>query len=368
MCDECNADAAAALLDEFCQHVPSRPERPLTFMEISRYPHYENVCSNILAFFFDPSELHGLGTLFLDALAQVGCIKDPDGTIGVDVQVDREEATSSGNRIDLLIRSHSHAILIENKIFAGTDYNPLEDYAKHLCSLEQPQKCKLFLTLNPVLGESEIGHGFTNITYADFVRELRGLLGKHAARADTRYLTFMLDFLNTLDHLREGRVMSEKLAGFLAKDDNCATATHFFKEIDTFKDELRKTVSELGSNLDDIARDGRVSQGKWREQYGLYDILWIAVEHSMFPDSKIGLNAIIGPTGWSFEIFLQKEPPDPGTLAKLKNLLHKLEIKFEDKYRIPLQKRFGYTDELQKVATFVREVVTKIKQSSDSAT
>ena len=161
--------------------------------------------------------------------------------------------------------------------------------------------------------------------------------------------------------------MNEELASFLAKDHNCAKATHFFKEIDTFKDELRKTVSELGSNLDDVARDGRVSQGKWREKHGLYDILWIDVEHSMFPDSKIGLNSIIGPTGWSFEIFLQKEPPDPGTLAKLKNLLHKLEIKFEDKYRIPLQKRFGYTDELQKVATFVREVVTRIKQSSDSA-
>ncbi len=368
MSDGWSAEAAGALLEAFRQEVPKRPERPLTFMEISRYPHYENVCSNILAFFFNPSEPHGLGTLFLDALAKVGCIKEPDWTTGAHVQVDREEATSSGNRIDLLIRSHSHAILIENKIFAGTDYNPLGDYAKHLCSLEQPQKCKLFLTLNPVLGESEIGHGFTNITYADFVRELRGLLGKHAARADTRYLTFMLDFLNTLDHLREAREMNEKAAGFLAKDDNFTKARHFFKEIDTFRNELRQTVSELGSNLDDIARDGRVSQGKWREKHGLYDILWIDVEHSMFPDSKIGLNAIIGPTGWSFEIFLQKEPPDPGTLAKLKNLLRKLKIGFEEKYRFTLQKRFGYTDELQEVAEFVREVVTRIKQSSDSAT
>ena len=121
MCDDWNADAVAVLLDEFRQRVPPRPERPPTFMEISRYPHYENVCSNILAFFFDPSEPHGLGTLFLDALAKVGCIKEPDWTTGAHVQVDREEATSSGNRIDLLIRSHSHAILIENTLRANIE-------------------------------------------------------------------------------------------------------------------------------------------------------------------------------------------------------------------------------------------------------
>lgn len=130
---EWNAKAAAALLEAFRQQVPPRPERPPTLMEISGYPHYENVCSNILAFFFDPSKPHGLGTLFLDALAIIGCIKEPDWTTGADVQVDREEATSFGNRIDLLIRSHSHAIVIENKISAGADYNPLGDYAKRLC-------------------------------------------------------------------------------------------------------------------------------------------------------------------------------------------------------------------------------------------
>lgn len=132
MSEEWSAEAAGALLEAFLQQVPPRPERRPTFMEISGYPHYENVCSNILVFFFDPSEPHGLGTLFLDALASIGCIKEPDWSTGADIQVDREVVTSSGNRIDLLIKSHSHAILIENKIFAGTDYNPLGDYAHQL--------------------------------------------------------------------------------------------------------------------------------------------------------------------------------------------------------------------------------------------
>ena len=45
-----------ALLSAFRQQVPERPERLPTFQEISGYPHYENVCSNILAFYLDPGK------------------------------------------------------------------------------------------------------------------------------------------------------------------------------------------------------------------------------------------------------------------------------------------------------------------------
>lgn len=353
-----SAEDAGVLLEAFHQQVPPRPERPPTFMEISGYPHYENVCSNILAFFFDPSEPHGFGTLFLDALAQVGGIEDPDRTIGVNVEVAREESTSSGNRIDLLIKSDSHVILIENKIFHEIA-NPLEDYIRHAKSHYKQLESHLFLlTLKP---SGDVGR-FKNVTYEHLVAQIRTLLGDYLAHADTRYLTFMLDFLNTLDHLREGRELNEKLAEFLAKDDNLAKARHFFKEIDRFKDELRKTVSDLGNNLNDIASDERVSQGKWRDRHALADILYHDIKHSKFPDSKIVLNAKIDPLGWSFETFVRKESPD--TQGGLRNLLEELEIEYEDGYRIPLQKRFEYTMELQEVAGFIRDVVTKIKHSS----
>lgn len=58
---------AAALLDAFGR-LKGRTNRPQTFMEIAGYPHYENACSNFLAFFFDPEGPHGLGNLFLHSL------------------------------------------------------------------------------------------------------------------------------------------------------------------------------------------------------------------------------------------------------------------------------------------------------------
>ena len=106
-----DARAAAVLLDEFGK-LPGRIERPKTFMEIAGYPHYENVCSNFLAFFFDPEGSHGLGSLFLDALLDsVGNAGEEEG-LGGNVSVEREVVTGKGNRIDLLIKSDSHAMLI----------------------------------------------------------------------------------------------------------------------------------------------------------------------------------------------------------------------------------------------------------------
>ena len=40
--------------------------RPASFEELAA--HLENIASNIMAFFLDPAERHGLGPLFLDAL------------------------------------------------------------------------------------------------------------------------------------------------------------------------------------------------------------------------------------------------------------------------------------------------------------
>jgi hypothetical protein len=110
-----DTQVAASLLDEF-KKVQGRISRPQTFMEIGGYPHYENVCSNFLAFFFDPEGPHGLGSLFLDALVDSIGISGVEEGLGGNVSVEREVVTGAGNRTDLLVKSDSRAVLIENKI------------------------------------------------------------------------------------------------------------------------------------------------------------------------------------------------------------------------------------------------------------
>lgn len=102
--------AARKFLDDF-RALPDRIERPRTFMEIAGYPHCENVCSNILAFFMDPEEPHGLGTLVLDALASAAGIAGTNEGISGSVSVEHEVITDEDKRIDLLITSDDHAVL-----------------------------------------------------------------------------------------------------------------------------------------------------------------------------------------------------------------------------------------------------------------
>ena len=113
-------------------NLPKAVNREPTFMEIAGYPHFENVCSNILAFYLQPSNNHGFGTLFLDVLATLVNAKIQIDGQAVDVR--REELTNNQNRIDLVIESDNYIFGIENKIYADP-YNPFCDYSQYLESL-----------------------------------------------------------------------------------------------------------------------------------------------------------------------------------------------------------------------------------------
>lgn len=45
--------------------IPKIKRKPKTFLGISKQPHYENVLSNIYAFYFNTNEEHGMKDLFL---------------------------------------------------------------------------------------------------------------------------------------------------------------------------------------------------------------------------------------------------------------------------------------------------------------
>jgi hypothetical protein len=348
-----------ALLSAFSQQVPKGPERLPTLLEITRYPHYEDVCSNILEFYLDPKNPHGLGALFLKAIACIGKIEDQQG-ISANVKVTREKYTKTGKRIDILVESDTHAVLIENKIGARID-NPFCEYSKHLDSLQQPYKHKLLLTLKPDKRDVAQYCGFDNITHEQLVKKIRDLLGAHVANADTRYLTFMLDFLNTLDYLREGMVMNPEFVEFLSSRQR--EAEDFLEQIRAFKGELRATrITPLG-RLIDVGDFRNVRQSKYREDYKVFDILVHEIEYSS--DYKVAIDTQVNPRGWKIQIFPRES--DSVKLAKLETLLQNLGVDCEPDEeqgdrRFLLKKRFDYAADLNELAEVVRDVVSKLAQ------
>lgn len=346
---------AEKLLDEF-RALPGRVERPRTFMEIAGYPHYENVCSNILAFFMDPEESHGLGTLVLDALASAGGIATADEGLGGNISIEREVSTDAGNRIDILITSDTHAIMIENKIYAGVS-NPFEDYSAYLNRIASGRaEHKLLLTLNPINEGND--WDFTNLTYADFVGEIRSLLGCYVSNADARHLTLFLDFLNTLENLQKGTRMDQEFVKLLAERHDDIEG--LLADLESFRIEMQEKVSELRTLIDTSQHETVEKQALWRKDrrsisYTVYHNIRVAA------DLLVGIDTCLNPQGWEIQIFARARNKD--NTSKLRELLQRLEIPFEEGWRFIHSTHFAYDESLDNIKPVLQGVVNKIATS-----
>ncbi len=336
-----------ALLDAFGR-LPARVERLPTFMEIAGYPHYENACSNVLAFYLDPEQPHGLGTLVLAALARAGDISQADEGVAGNVSVEREVVTGAGNRIDIVIESDTHAIVIENKIRARVN-NPLADYAEYQDSRtpEGREKHRFLLTLAPT-AEGSVW-GFKNITYTGFVAEIRETLGRHVSSADTRYLTLLLDFLNTLENLHKETRMDARFFRLLSERSDEIEA--LLGEVKAFRGELRRKVRALGS-LVDVEGYPDVRQWFWREETSLRDVL--VHDISVAPDLPIYIDTAVYPSGWEISVWLRGAS---GIEPRLSELLRRLDIAVDGDF---VHARFAYEENLELIAPVVQDLVDKL--------
>lgn len=145
-----------------------------TIFEVTGYPHYENVASNILAFLFDPDEEHQMEDLWLKALLKsyfemAGGKKEYDnGAHYESVKVRREVKTSNGKFIDIVVELDEMVIAIENKIYAQV-YNDLDEYKSFITEKYSNKSCKfVLLTLKDKGNEGE----FINLTYAHIFSNL----------------------------------------------------------------------------------------------------------------------------------------------------------------------------------------------------
>jgi hypothetical protein len=346
-------------LDEF-KKVSGRISRPQTFMEIGGYPHYENVCSNFLAFFFDPEGPHGLGSLFLDALMGAVGVEGVEEGLGGNVSVEREVFTGAGNRIDLLIKSDSHAVLIENKIFAAVA-NPFEDYAAYLRSLKNESgdaypdenKIKILLTLYQSGEGSE--WGFVNVTHADFARAVRSSLGHHVSGADTRYLTLMLDFLNTLENLGKGTRMNQAFINLLA--ERADEVASFLKGTADVRAEAKAKARALEERID-LQNHPGVWVIPWQPNPNHHLVHLVQYRVPIDEESYAVVEPFVSPSGWQIRIFYRVSPKSRNH-PELRRLLDEKEIPPEsDDFIRP--ERFAYDDELDGVAAVVEEELRRL--------
>lgn len=267
-------------------------------MEIAGYPHFENVCSNILAFYLQPTNNHGFGTLFLDVLATL--VNAEIEIDGQGVEVRREEPTKKGNRIDLVIKSENYVFGIENKIYADLN-NPFGDYSKHLDSLSEGRKKinKILLSLRSIQPSHQL-HGFYPISYEIFFQNILASVGSRFLTAHEPHATFLRDFIQTIQNLQKSNTMDmQRLEYFQNNQQSIAT---LLDEVDNFRQDMRMKTQQLKEivNCEDISTYN-IASGLWTSSKNLLaaNLYIIKVNDSFW----LQLDLLLTPAGWKMQFF-----------------------------------------------------------------
>ena len=266
------------------------PIKEKTFMDVSGYPHYENVSSNILAFYFNTKEEHNLNNLVINSFIKV--IKKKNINIDLldsseEVEVHREYTTLKGNRIDIVLKNNSFIIGIENKLNA-TVYNDLDDYSKTLNKLDK-NSIKILLSLHDnfnVIKNSE----FTNITYQELLCQLKVDLCNYK-KYNNKWYIFLNEFIINLENY-EGEVeMEEEILNWLKENKEN------IEELDKIREIARNSIERKEQELKILLED--------KLKVDFIKIWKGNTEMSCYIDSpyKYHVDATLNPEGWKVGLF-----------------------------------------------------------------
>lgn len=351
------------ILLEF-QSVPKR-RRFKTFMEISGFPGYENVCSNILQFYLNPYNEHSLADLVLTSL--MSCVDD--GFIFVNgsekIEVLREVVTNKGNRLDLLITTERYVIGIENKIFHWLA-NDLSDYKNAIDSycggIRSP--FYLVLTLNKLKDKFDIdkmaASNFINITYSQLFNNIRKNIGSYISDCNLHYLNYLTDFIKSIENLTP-KTMEDKTLWTFFKN-NASLIQELEDRFIDYKNELFHKVYLIQDiiNRPDVAF---LFEKQW-----IYQNNCLVHEYLIGMNNKILVDTLIDINGWSIELFARKNDPNSyrflcDTMCKHKGFLPRPFDNYEKRLNEGIvYQRFDTDTDLSEVAQSLIDLLSRIEE------
>lgn len=307
--DNSGAEIDIKKLEEYSQFLSSFEKLPAlkpcrTFMEISGYPHYENVSSNILGFYFDSLAEHGLRDLLITSFLQmVG--KDVE-SVDDNITIDREYRTQKG-RIDLVIKCESFTIGIENKIFHWLA-NDLMDYSLELDKAREGKNeiIKVVLGLKPTQDSRTLAKlknsGFVSHTYTQLWHCVRKRLGHYMARADSKWLIYLIDFMETTDILAGENMELKQMDKFFIEHNEV---------IEKMLVERKEFIGRLTNKI--VELEGMMAETN--EAKSLFTLPYKYSNDRLVLDFKktvnnyeISFDFYITPAGWDLQLFGRGNP------------------------------------------------------------
>lgn len=277
-----------------------RVQRSSTFMEIAGYPHYENVCSNILAFFLDPAAEHGLGDLVLRAfLTMAG---KPETTISLPLKITREHPAEQDKRIDLVIDSESFTLGIENKIYHW-EANDLENYARVIDALaagKEKEPLKMILCLRTKADQPAPKGGFVRYTYPQLWSFVQSKLGARLTYAHPKWLLYLTDFMETTARLAGQTSEESELIQFFSKHHEL---------VERLAADRQRLLDRMATMIRNI--NGRIVSredlSKYKRSRGVWQTFTLA-NHFTIQGKRICIDLNAQLSGWTLDFFQLDDP------------------------------------------------------------
>jgi hypothetical protein len=293
-------------------------KRRQTIMEVSGYPHFENVCSNILEFYFDPSAEHGLKDLLLSSflsMAKAGDVEIPDK-----VKVIREYPVGDQQRIDLVVDCETFTLGIENKIYHW-EANDFENYAQVIERLGANKKVlKAVLCLKKEANQAQPKGDFKRYTYDELWKQVRGMLGTYISQGDPKWVTCLLDFMETTTNLAGGNMEHKKLDQFFIEYDELIT--QMVTARDAFLARQHQKVAQLVAMMRETAESKQLSEPPW-----IYQKSCLVLDFNLKQTHKITLDLFLTTKGWKLTLLGRNESKAPGSKAYLAKLVKQPALK-----------------------------------------
>lgn len=190
-----------------------QPDREPSIFEVGTRGYYENPTTDLLAFFLDPAQSHGLGNCFLGAL--LSCLPDT-GNLSPYLRAEpkREVVTYKSNRIDLVLAGDGWDLVLENKIFHG-QINPFDDYeAFAQRELNDGERTLVYAVLSPS-GKS-VRSAWRGLSYARFIEVARQHLAQRMLSSPIdKWQVFAREFLLHLENVTLEKAMNANAVNFV---------------------------------------------------------------------------------------------------------------------------------------------------------
>lgn len=283
-------------------------KRSRTFMDVSGYPHYENVCSNILKFFFDPAAEHGLGDLLVVAFLKMAGVQEVPSTDNL--RVFTRQGTYGGNTIDIVIDCEAFTIGIENKVFHEL-LNDLKDYGKYIDILGKgkPLVIKAVLGLRHVRKIDLLTGGFVSYTYGQLWQQVHELLGHRIGNADPKWVAYLLDLIETTNNLAGQNMELQKTDQFFIEHNE--VIEKMIAGRNAFLNRLSQMVSTLCTMMGESKAAAALSRAPW-----IYADSCLVLDFQFANAYAIAFDLVLKPTGWELQIFGRNKKSE-GYLNKL---------------------------------------------------